>query len=153
MIGQALADAAQNRLFRFVLYGLIVCGFIAVISYKTTLNYGYWDASKLDVLERDFHIAVASIITQAQLQGRVQQVQLQDRVIQVNRKGQPVAFDAQGRLDCKALWQQVMGFPLGQGSSLTSELIKVNSAGQSVMSCRFLTGSGRFWDYAPELKQ
>ena len=153
MNGQALADAAQNRLFRFVLYGLIVCGFIAVISYKTTLNYGYWDASRLDVLERDFHIAVASIITQAQLQGRVQQVQWQDRVIQVNRKGQPVAFDGEGRLDCSALWLQVMGFPVEQGSSLTSVLIHATATGQTAMSCRFLTGSGHFWDYAPELKQ
>ena len=153
MKAQEQAEGKQAHLLISVVCVVIMLGLIWVALNKTNQSRGDWDGSVGEIMERDFRVAVANIIAQAKLQGRVKRIEQDGRWIDVNRSGRPMVLDAEGKPDCAAIWQQVMNLELDNPSYPVSiVLIGENlSAQETHWRCRYLNRTGAFFEYAPEV--
>lgn len=143
-------DAGNRRRLMTVICLLLMLLLIFQISRLLTAQQERWNSSVFTVLERDFQVAVATIYTEARLQGRVASVDLWQRKIEVNKAGRPVAYDAQGNLDCPAIWQQVMGFATDSEATPIATLSLVRTTNElSFIGCRFVGSAENFFDYFP----
>lgn len=150
---QEQAEGKQSGLMITVICLLIMLGLIWVAVDEVTDSQAQWDHSVGEIMERDFRVAVANVMAQAQLQGRVKRVEQGGRWVEVSPQGRPLVLDATGTPDCEAIWQQVMGIELDNSSyPMTSLLIRDSGANQkAVWRCRFVNRSGGFFDYAPDV--
>lgn len=143
-------DAGNRRRITTVICVLLMLLLIYQINRQVTDQRRGWDSSVFTVLERDFQVAVATIYTEARLQGKVQSVHLWQRQIEVNKAGRPVAYDEQGLLDCAAIWQQVMGFATDSKATPIATLGLVRTTNDmSFTGCRFIGSAEDFFDYYP----